>query len=85
MSNFKRPSLTKQQLHEIAERRHAPEAGDISALLWEIARLRAVVNRADQYLESPSGFLGGVLRKELDDCACVQEERAKRLPALKKD
>ena len=82
MSTKFRPSLTKEQLHEIGVRR---DAGDIPALLWEIARLRAVVMRADQYLDSPSGFLGGVLRKELDECACVQEQQAMRLGAAKKE
>lgn len=85
MSNFKRPSLTKEQLHEIGERRHDPAPGDVSALLWEIARLRAVVMRADQYLDGPSGFLGGVLRKELDECACVREQQAMRMKGAREE
>ena len=67
-----RPSLTKEQLHEIGRRR---DGSDVTALLWEIARLRAVATRADQLLagSDPSGIIRNELRRELDECACVQE------------
>lgn len=85
MSNFSRPSLTKAQLHEIAERRHDPAPGDVQALLWEIARLRAVVARADQYLVGPNSLIRDVLRKELDECECVREVQAMRAELFRKD
>lgn len=77
MSNFKHPSLTKAQLREIGQRR---DARDIPALLWEIARLRAVALRADQLLASSdsSGLIQRQLREELDECDCVQEQQAMR-------
>ena len=82
MSTKFRPSLTKDQLHDIGQRM---DARDIPALLWEIARLRAVVMRADQYLDSPNAFVGGVLRQELDECACVREQQAMRLEGSRKE
>lgn len=84
MSTRLRPSLTKEQLHDIGQRRDAPAPGDVSALLWEIARLRAVVNRADQYLIGPNGLIKDQLRKELDECACVQEQQRMRDELFKK-
>lgn len=46
------------------------------ALLWEIARLRAIALRADQLLRSTdtSGVLRAALRAELNELACVQED-----------
>lgn len=85
MSTRLRPSLTKDQLHDIAQRRHDPAPGDVQALLWEILRLRNVVCRADQYLVGPNSFLGDVLRKELDECECVKETQAMRQELFRKD
>jgi hypothetical protein len=81
MSTNFRPSLTKAQLHDIGQRR---DAGDIPALLWEIARLRSVVARADQYLIGPNSLIGEVLRAELDDCACVKEAHQMREELFRK-
>ena len=72
-----RPSLTKDQLHEIGQRR---DGRDVPALLWEIARLRAVATRADQLLagSDPSNLIRTELRRELDECSCVQEMKELR-------
>jgi hypothetical protein len=77
------PSLTKHELHEIGQRR---DVRDIATLLWEIARLRAVALRADQFLEGgdTNGMIRDALRRELDECACVQEQKATRLGMFKK-
>jgi hypothetical protein len=85
MSNFVRPSLTKEQLRAISARRQAPDPDDVTALLWEIARLRAVVTRADQYLVGPCSIIRDVLRSELDECACVQEMQQMRAELFRKD
>lgn len=76
MSGF-RPSLTKEQLHDIGQRR---DARDIPRLLWEIARLRAVALRADQLIRcaDTSGCVAAALRAELDELACVEEAKAER-------
>lgn len=77
-----RPSLSKDELHEIGVRR---DAADIPALLWEIARLRAVVQRADQYLIGPNALVRDELRRELDECECVKEMQAMRAELFRKD
>lgn len=78
-----RPSLTKEQLHDIGQRM---DARDIPALLWEIARLRAVAMRADQLLQGAdtNGMIRAELRRELDACECVREQQALRLDLFKK-
>lgn len=72
-----RAPLTKADLHAIGQRQ---DAADINALLWEIARLRAIVLRADQ-LQRSLGSLGGgagvvlnALRLDLQDEPCVAEQ-----------
>lgn len=50
-----------------------------------IKRLRAVANRADQYLIGPNSLIAGVLRAELDGCECVREQQAMRAELFKKD
>lgn len=77
-----RPSLTKDELHDIGVRR---DAADIPALLWEIARLRAVVLRADQYLIGPNALVRDQLRLELDECECVKEQQETRRELFRKD
>jgi hypothetical protein len=75
-SRFKRP-LTRDQLVQIQERNK--DSADVFALLWEIARLRAIVLRADQLQRSLSGVGGGagtmleLLRSQLKDEPCVKE------------
>ncbi|QBI03279.1 hypothetical protein [Pseudoduganella albidiflava] len=76
--------MSKEQLHEIGQRRHEPAPGDVQALLWEIARLRAIAARADQYLIGPNSLIRDVLRRELDECACVQEQQRMREELFKK-
>ncbi|GGY69879.1 hypothetical protein GCM10007387_59800 [Pseudoduganella albidiflava] len=47
-------------------------------MLWEIARLRSIATRAHQYLIGPDGLIEDVLRRELDECACVKEQQRVR-------
>lgn len=79
-----RPSLTKEQLHDIGQRM---DPADIPALLWDIKRLRAAAMRADQLLRSndASGVLRSALRAELDQLACIQEDAATRREFWGKD
>lgn len=68
--------MTREDLAAIQARSLTP---DTRALLWEIARLRALVLRADQ-LQHCLGNIGGgpgivleVLRAELKGEPCVEE------------
>ena len=78
------PSLTRAELHAIAEQ-SSPGSTE-HRLLWEIRRLRAVALRADQLLRSIPEPGGGArmiyqqLRIELDAEACVQEDKVNRMP-----
>lgn len=74
-----RPPLTDQQLHDIFQRQ---DAADITPLLWEIKRLRAIVLRAHQMQESMSpnadganGIIYAALRSELKGEPCVEEHK----------
>lgn len=72
-----RTPLTRAQLHDIGRRR---DPVDVTALLWEIARLRALVLRADQLQRSLGNVGGGVgtilgaLRRELAGEPVVDEQ-----------
>lgn len=73
---FKSP-LTKDQLREIQDRN--PDSPDVRMLLWEVARLRSLILRADQ-LQRSLGNLGGgpaivlsAFRNEIKDEPCVRE------------
>lgn len=74
--SFKRP-LTRADLHAIKERNSSP---DVKALLWEVARLRAIVLRVDQLQASLDNLAGGpglilnALRSELKDEPCIVEQ-----------
>ncbi|MGO4379711.1 hypothetical protein AB4Z19_15655 [Pseudoduganella sp. RAF19] len=82
MSQTFKPSLTRTELSEIKARR---DAADIPLLLWEIARLRAVALRADQFLRAVGplgggpGIIGDAMRRELDELACIREFDAIRV------
>jgi hypothetical protein len=75
MTRFK-PPLTKTDLAAIQERSQTP---DTRALLWEIARLRSIVLRADQLqqcLGNSAGSVGIVvdaLRDQLRGEPCIDE------------
>lgn len=72
-----RPPLSKDELHAIKERNAG--AADVTALLWEVARLRGTVLYADQLqrtLGTMSGAQGMVLqalRSKLVDEPCIKE------------
>jgi hypothetical protein len=76
MRRFK-PKLTRQQLRIIQDRN--PDSPEIRALLWEIARLRALIVRADQLQRSVGTLAGGpaivleALREELEEEPCLAE------------
>ena len=78
-----RPSLSKEELQAIGKRK---DVRDIHPLLWEIARLRSVVLRADQLMSGsdPSGIIRNELRRELDECSCVQEMKRLRQDLFRK-
>jgi hypothetical protein len=73
---FKQP-LTKEQLRGIQNRNL--DSVDVRALLWEIARLRALLVRADQLQRSLGNIAGGpgivlvAFRKEVKDESCITE------------
>jgi hypothetical protein len=72
-----KPPLTKAQLQEIQERNR--DSADARALLWEIARLRALLLRADQLQRSLGNLAGGpgivlsAFRNEIRDEPCIRE------------
>lgn len=72
-----KPPLTKEQLREIQDRNL--DSADMRALLWEIARLRALVVRADQLQRSLGNVAGGAgivlsaFRDEIKDEPCTRE------------
>lgn len=72
-----KPALTRAQLKEIQDRNLT--SADVRALLWEIARLRALVSRADQLQRSLGTLAGGpaivlsALRNELKGEPCIEE------------
>lgn len=75
MARFKQP-LTRADLAAIQARSQTPDA---RALLWEIARLRALVLRANQLQLSLGALAGGprivldALRAELEGEPCIAE------------
>lgn len=76
MRRFK-AKLTRQQLKAIQDRN--PDSADVRMLLWEIARLRALIVRTDQLqrslgpLAGGPGIILGALRDELEDEPCIAE------------
>jgi hypothetical protein len=72
-----KPALTKAVLQEIQDRN--PTSPDVRALLWEVARLRGLVLRADQLQRSlgtmsgPHGAMLESLRNMLAEEPCVVE------------
>lgn len=69
--------LTRVKLQEIQGRN---DSEDVKTLLWEIARLRSLVLRADQLQASLDNLAGGpglvlsALRAELKDEPCLTEQ-----------
>lgn len=73
---FKRP-LTKYDLKAIQARN--PDSPDVRALLWEVARLRALALRTHDYFRqgssSTSLILAESLREMLEDEPVVQGQQ----------
>ena len=72
-----KPALTKDDLKAIQDRN--PDSPDVRALLWEVARLRALALRTHDYFRQGSSstahILGESLREMLDDEPVVQEQQ----------
>jgi hypothetical protein len=74
--SFKQP-LTKDQLKAIQDRNL--DSADVRALCWEVARLRALLLRADQLQRSLGNLAGGpgivlsAFRNEIKDEPCLRE------------
>lgn len=72
-----KPPLTKSDLQDIQDRRQ--DDADVRALLWEVARLRALVLYADQLqrelptMSGPQGAILDALRQMLKEEPCVKE------------
>lgn len=75
-TRFKR-ALTKADLTAIQER--SADSADVRALLWEVARLRALALRTHDYFRQGSSstapILAGALRTMLEDEPVVQEQK----------
>ena len=73
MSKFRAP-LSIEQLKEIQSRN---DSADVLALLWEVRRLRAIAETADQLDQSLGpragmpGLIRALLRVQLDGSHCV--------------
>lgn len=57
-----RPPLTRVELHIIRDRNRGD--GDVEALLWEVARLRALVLRSHDYLRQPPSSATSLMMAE---------------------
>lgn len=74
------PRLTASQLRAVFERNPCAE---VRELLWEIHRLRLLVLRANQLLETLGGnhppatqFVKDILQQELEGEPCIEERNA---------
>lgn len=71
-----KPALTRDDLTAIQD--HNPDSPDVRALLWEVARLRALALRAHDYFRqgssSTSLILADSLRAMLEDEPVIQEQ-----------
>ena len=72
-----KPALTKDDLTANQER--SAESRDVRALLWEVARLRALALRTHDYFRQGSSstalILAESLREMLEDEPVVQEQQ----------
>jgi len=72
-----KPALTKDDLKAIQDRN--PDSLDVRALLWEVARLRALALRTHDYFRQGSSstapILAESLRAMLEDEPVVQEQK----------
>jgi len=80
------PSLTAEELRRIQEWERTHQSPVIRRLLWEVARLRGVALRANQFEEvmrsgghithfNSNHLIGDALRKELDELPAIKEQR----------
>ena len=71
-----KPALTKDDLKAIQDR--SPDSPDVRALLWEVARLRALALRTHDYFRQASSstalILADSLRTILEDEPVIQEQ-----------
>jgi hypothetical protein len=71
-----KPALTKDDLTAIQER--SADSPDVRALLWEVARLRALALRTHDYFRQGSSstalILADSLRTLLEDEPVIQEQ-----------
>jgi hypothetical protein len=71
-----KPALTKDDLTAIQER--SADSPDVRALLWEVARLRALALRTHDYFRQGSSstalILADYLRTLLEDEPVIQEQ-----------
>jgi len=65
-----KPALTKDDLTAIQER--SAESPDVRALLWEVARLRALALRTHDYFRQGSSSTAPILAESLS--AMLQDE-----------
>lgn len=79
-------ALTKEDLKSIQDRN--PDSPDVRALLWEVARLRALALRTHDYFRqgssSTSLILAESLRAMIEDEPVVQEQSKLQAAALLK-
>ena len=71
-----KPALTKEDLTAIQER--SADSPDVRALLWEVARLRALALRTYDYFRQGSSstalILADSLRTQMEDEPVVKEQ-----------
>ena len=71
-----KPALTKDDLKAIQDR--SPDSPHVRALLWEVARLRALALRTHDYFRQGSSstalILADSLRTMLEDEPVIQEQ-----------
>lgn len=80
-----RPPISTADLHKIGV---AKQSQDIVPLLWEIARLRGMLLRANQVIRElpqvggPNGIVRECLQADLKVEPCIAEEEQRRIACL---
>jgi hypothetical protein len=87
------PSLTAEELRKIQEWERTRRSPVIRRLLWEVARLRGVALRANQFEEmmrssgqisefNSRNLIADALREQLDELPAIREQRDWKLDLL---